>query len=790
MCGAMRIDFVHLIRVLRRSPASAAAAILTLALTLGAGVSIFAVVDAVLLTPPPFVDPDALVTIGETPREAPTEAPRAISYQTLEAWRGRARSLAAIEAFDPTNLTLTGHGPAERMRATDVTPGFLALLGAAPMMGRGFVPDDVGRPVAIVSFAFWRATLNGDRRAIGREIVLGGETHTIVGVLPEQFFFALDVSDIWRPLPVTPAQAARAGVRVRAVARLAPNVSPQSLATALDEVSRTSQPPARAAVTRIATAIAGGSTRTLGLLAGAAALAILIAFTNLAGLLIVRSIDRERELAVRSALGARPIEIARQLVLEAVAIVAAGTIAGVVLASWLTPEVARLAVQQLGAIANGEVSVSWRVAAAVSMLAAGCACVCGLLPTVITSRRDVANILRRGVTAAPRERWLRRAFVTAVVSFAFVLLVSVSLVGRSLLTVLAIDPGFEPAGVMTAGLAPPPARYPTVDQLVAFYSAVESEVSQRLGPRTVGIINEVPLSNDRGRGLVSAGSADGGREAVIRVASTAYFDVMRIAVVAGRTFQRRDDALAPARVVISESLAARLFPRESPIGRSVSLDAGPRSAEVIGVVGDVKHRSLDEPELPTLYLSLWQFPPRGSQLVIRATRSNRDTIAAVRDQVRRIDDELPVYGVGSMSNAVTRSPGVPARRVLTAAFLGFALLAVMLGAIGLFGVVAHEVASRRAELALRIALGANPARVLTSTLGQGLSMVGAALLIGGVLSFWASRALAGVTDTPGRLDVVNATAAAAVLLLSGVGAILPAARRAARTEPLTVLRGE
>jgi ABC-type antimicrobial peptide transport system permease subunit len=215
-----------------------------------------------------------------------------------------------------------------------------------------------------------------------------------------------------------------------------------------------------------------------------------------------------------------------------------------------------------------------------------------------------------------------------------------------------------------------------------------------------------------------------------------------------------------------------------------------RSAEVIGVVGDVKHRSLDEPELPTLYLSMWQFPSRGSQLVIRTTASDRDVIATLREEVRRLDSDLPVYGVGAMSITVARSPGVPARRVLTAAFLGFALLAVMLGAIGLFGVVAHEVASRRAELALRIALGADPMRLLTATLGQGASMVGSALLVGGLLSFWASRALAGVTNTSGHIDVASAAGAAGVLLLTGVCAVLPAARRAARTDPLTVLRGE
>lgn len=784
----MRIDLVHLVRLLRRSPASAAAAVLTLALTLGAAASIFAVVDAVLLTPPPFADPEALVTAGETPRDAPrSEAPRAIGYTTLEAWRDRARSLATIEAFDPTNLTLTGLGPAERMRATDVTPGFLALLGTSPMMGRGFGPDDVGRPVVIVSAAFWNGTLHGDPNAIGREIVLGGQRHTIVGVLPERFAFALDASDIWRPLPLTPAQAARAGLRVRPIARLAANVSPESLATALDEISRTSTPPARATVTRVATAIAGRSARPIRLLAGAAALAILIAFINLAGLLTVRSIDRGRELAVRTALGASRIEIARQLVLEAVAMVAAGTLAGVLLAFWLTPEVARLALQQLGGIANREIAVSWRVIGAASMLACVCAGACGLLPAIIAARRDVTNVLRRGATAAPRERWLRRAFVTAVVSLAFVLLVSVSLVGRSLMTVLAIDPGFEPAGVVTAGVAPAPATYPTADRLVSFYSSLERELSQRLGARAVAIIDELPLTHDRGRGMVSAGQTDTAREAVIRVASSAYFDVMRIPVIAGRTFERRDDGTAPARVVVSQSLAAHLFPRESPLGRHIALDARSTPAEIIGVVSDVTHRSLDEPTVPTLYFSTWQFPSRGSILVVRATRPASDVIAVTRETVARLDRDLPVYGVGSMSNIVAQSPGVPARRVLTAAFLGFGLLAVILGAIGLFGVIAHEVASQRIELALRIALGAEPRRILTSTLGHGVSIIGVALIIGGALSFWASQALAGVTHTSG-VDVVSAGAAAAVLLIAAVCAVLPVARRAAQADPLTLLR--
>jgi putative ABC transport system permease protein len=337
---SVRLDLLHLSRTLRRAPATAAAAMLTLSLTLGAGVSIFAVIDAVLLTPPPFRNPEALVVIGETPIDEPPAAPRVVSYATFEAWRERAGSLAALEALDGTNLTLTELGAAERVSANDVTPGFLTLLGVTPALGRAFELEDVARPVVILSSGFWRGRLAADPGVIGRHIVLGGQPHTIVGVLPERFLFELNPSEVWRPIPVAAAQAARAGYRVSVVARLAPNVSPASLAVALDDVSRTSSPPSRVVAIPVVTAIAGYATRTLALLAGAAALAMLIAFTNFAGLLLVRAIDRRRELAIRSALGARRSKILRQLLLEAQAFVAIGTVGGVLLALWMTPELA------------------------------------------------------------------------------------------------------------------------------------------------------------------------------------------------------------------------------------------------------------------------------------------------------------------------------------------------------------------------------------------------------------------------------------------------------------------
>jgi putative ABC transport system permease protein len=793
----MLIDLRHLLRNLRRAPASAAAAVLTLSLTLGAGTAIFAVVDAVLLTPPPFTDPDALVTLGEVLPGDPPSTRRQVRYATLEAWRERAGSLAALEGADGTHLTLTELGAAERVHITAVTPGFLPLLGVAPVLGRMFEANDLSQPVIILTDAFWRAKLAADPAAIGRPIVLGGRPHTIVGVLPKHFVFPLDQVDVFRPLPLPPADPAdpeaRAGFRVGVMARLAPNAAPDDLKAALDEVSRRSSPPAHVGATPLAVALARGSTRTLGLLAGAAGLAFLIAFANLAGLLLVRSIDRRRELAVRTALGARPSEIARQLVLEAETLVAIGIAGGVLLALWLTPVVGRMALEQFGALTGREVTVSWRVIGVVTAVAATCAGLCGLLPAYVASRRNVVDVLARGVTPAPREIGVRRLFATAVVALACVLLVSLSLVGRSLRNVLNVNPGFDPRGVLTLAIGLSSAtKYPGPEGMVSFYSALFKALEERLGPGTVSMVNELPLTHDGSRGLMRVRPLDPAVEVVRREVGTDYFDVMRIPLLAGRAFDARDDAAAPFRVVVSQSLAERWFPGEQPIGRHLRMGpAGRALAEIIGVAGDVKHRSLDaEGFWPTVYVSAWRSPSRSMLLVVRSHRPDADVVTAVREAVARLDADVPVHTVRSMQDVAAASPGVPARRVLAATFAGFGLLAIVLAGIGLFGVVAHDVAARRAELALRLALGADPTGILLRTLWQGVWMVGAGLMMGAVLSIWAARALSNMVFATGRFDPVNVGVAAAVLMVVGAVAVLPAARRAARTDPLSALRSE
>lgn len=783
-------NLIPLSRTLRRSPASAGAAILTLSLTLGATASILAIVDAVLLTPPPFANPDALVTLGEAPIAEPAAMPRAVRFATFDKWRERSGSLATIEAMDGTNLTLTGLGPAERISATDVTAGFLPLLGVAPTRGRAFTEDDLGQPVAMVSAEFWRARLGATPDVIGRSLVLGGRPHTIIGVLPESFFFALNPSDVWRPLPLTRARASESGYVVRPLARLASGVSPSNLSATLDDISRTAAVPANAVATPLSSAIAGDAPPAIALLGGAAALAMLIAFANLAGLLIVRSLDRRRELAVRSALGAGRFEITRHLLLESAALVAIGIAGGILLAAWWTPAVAALALEQFGPLARSEVSINWRVFAALSAVAMSSALLCGLIPALSTARLSLVEVLRRGSTAPPRELAWRRILVTGEVALAFVLLLCMTVLGRSLLTVLAVNPGFQADGVLTMSVSLPSAAYPDDTRVAGFYLSLERALQERLGDHAVSIVDELPLTGDRGRALVRRGPADAGQEAVVRSAGSAYFDVLRIPVASGRTFAQGDDGSAPLRVVVSRSLSTRLFGDEPALGRQIRLAGRAQPAEVIGIVGDVTHRSLDAAVLPTVYLSAWQGPSPSSQIVVRSSQVDADVIGIVRDEVAQLDRDLPVYRMQLLSDILAASPGVPVRRLLTATFTAFALLALVLGAIGLFGVAAHDVTRRRSELALRMAVGADPMRILSATLGRSTRMIAVGLAAGGLLSLWAVRAIDVLGFADAAMDGGSVALSAIVLLTAGLAAVLPAARRAARTDPLIALRSE
>jgi len=505
--------------------------------------------------------------------------------------------------------------------------------------------------------------------------------------------------------------------------------------------------------------------------------------------LMVRTIDRRRELAVRTALGATPSDIARQLLLEAIAIGAIGAGAVVLVAAWLTPAAAQLVSDQFGAVANRDIVLSWRVVIVSATVALMCASICGAVPALAASRWTSADVLRRGATASARELTTRRLFVVGEVAIAFVLLVAMTLLGRALLTIFSVDPGFDPRGVLTLHLALPSSSYDAPQKVATFYSRLERSLQDKLGSGSAAIIDEIPLTGDRGRVQARRDDrADIAQETVVRSVGDSYFSVMRIPVLAGQSF---GDPVGRAHsVIVSESFSRKLFGGEPPVGRQIRVGSDSQLAEVVGVVGDVKLRALDEPPLPTLYESAAQSPSPGSIVLVRSERSDADIMTAVREAVGRLDPNLPVYGVRRMEEIVGASPGVPTRRLLTATFAAFALLAVVLSAIGLFGIAAHDVAMRRKELALRIALGADPMRLLRATLAQGVGVVAVGLVLGGILSVWAASALRSVVPTSAGSNIVSATAAAVVLMAAACSAVFPAALRAARTDPLLALRSE
>jgi predicted permease len=775
-------------RGLRRSPASAIAAIVTLALTLAAATAIFAVVDATLLTPPPFADPSALVEIGEIPVNDPATALRAVSAQTLDAWRAQSLGAIRLEAYDGTNVTLTGGRYPERLNGILVSPGYLPMLGVTPRIGRTFSERDAAEGSAIiVSDAGWRSLLLGDPNPLGRTLMIDGRARSVIGVLPPTSGAGLGAA-VWMPMAIAPGDPD--GARVRVVGRLTPGVTiatASALLGATPGQSRDLQP----AVLSLPRLLQGRAADVMPFILLAAGLGVALAAVNLAGLMVLRAMDRSRELAVRAALGATRTDLLKPLVLEAHVLVTAGALCGVLLALWLTPAAAQLASMQLGMTAAGA-AIGWRAGAVLIVVALACAWISALAPALAAAKRfDLSRTGRDQISQAPTTVALRRVFVAAEIAVAFVLLAAVVLVGRSLQAVIAIEPGFVPDQVLAAPISIPAARYPDARSIAQFYRQLEEALASRFARNQVAIIDELPLSDSSSGRIHVALSRDGMmHQAVARVAGPGYFELLAIPIFEGRTFNNDDRGDATPIAVVSRSLAERLYQDTRVLGRTLWIPSLNTDVQIVGVVGDVKHRSLEEETMPTLYFSAAQQPSRSSNIVLRTGRPDADTLDIVRAEVARLDPEVPVYGRATLDEVIQRSAGVPIRRVVSAMFAAFALLALVIAAVGVFGVVAHDVSARRLEMALRLALGAHPTRLLHAVLRQAAAILVAGLAAGMALSLFFSRLLNALLYGVTATDAVTIVLVTALLSCTMLLAASVPARRAARTNPVALLRGE
>lgn len=780
-------DLAHALRGLMRAPASAGAAVLTVALVIGAGVSFVALVEDVLWTPLPYEAPDALVHVGETPLTDPYGAMRPITRSTFEGWQSAgARAFVALEAYDATNVTVTGSGLADRVGANRVTPSFFSTLGVQPAIGRLPVSDDA-TSVVVISHRFWRARFDGDGAVLGRVVLIGSQPHAVIGVLPEEFRFPIAEADLWMPL--LPVAEGGTGRLLRVVGRLRPLTTTAAAAAVLDVASADSVPPSLAVVRPLHEAVVGNAAATLWLLVAAAAFALAMAAANLAGLLLMRWADREREHAVRAALGAGRWALVRTIVAESHLIVAVGTGGGLILALWLTPLTRRLAADQIGVTLSGATGFGSKT---VWLLVAG-----SLFAAWVSAAQPIARALRTTRTldlgqkgSTRRSSGLAgRGLIVGQVIVSFVLLAALVLVGQSLQRLLSTNAGFTTDRVLTMRVSVPAALYRDDASVVAFYGRLEQLLRNTLG-QSVAIVDELPLTHDRGRTGVALARGLAPVDAVLRTAGPGYFEVMEIPLVSGRTFDATDRADAPPRAMLGATLARRLFSDRDPSGLRLWLPNRKIWVDVTGVVGDVKLASLDEPTLPILYISALQRPSRSSHIVIRSSRPDADVLAEARRVVRSIDPHVPIYAALPLADVVGQSAGLPERRVLVAAFSAFTTLALVVTSVGLFGLLGHHVATRRREIAVRMSLGASPRLLRASIVRQTLVLTLAGSAAGALLSLPASAAVRTLIADGGPPALTPYLVAAAVLLVVAGLAGWGPAERAARTDPAVMLRAE
>ena len=800
-------DLRYAIRQLLRNRGFTIVAVLTLTLGIGANTAIFSVIRGVLLRPLPFPEPDRLMlavgVIGA--QRAGVTAP------DFRDWRAESRTLD-LAALTTYNANLTGIDEPERVTAGRATANFFATLGVRPQLGRVFTPDEdvAGGPrVVVLTEGFWLNRMGGDSSVLGRSLTLDDVPYTVVGVMGPEAEALENGENLWIPLGLRADELAATGARfLDVVARLRPGVAPdrataelQTIAARLAEVRPWSNKDVTPALVPMSEVIVGDSRRPLLLLFGAVGLVLLIACANVANLLLVRANARGRESAVRTALGAGPSRLIRQLLTESVLLALIGAVGGLLLAAWGTS----LLVQALpaGTPRLDQVRLDGLVLGFTLIIATLTGIVFGLAPALRVARPELARELTdaaRG-SAGPQRRRLGAALIVGEIAVALVLLVSAGLLLRSFAAVTSVDPGFDAEHVTAVRIALPARRYASSPQTVRFYQTLVERAREVPGVRESAVASSVPFG---GAGY-SLSIAIEGREPPARredtptvfprAISAGYFRTMGIRLRQGREFAASDRAGAPRVVIINETTARRYFPGESPLGRRFTPDDGGGPMQIVGVVADVRGFGLASDPRPETFFPIEQAPPnhwewlgRAMSLVVRADASPARLEGALRETVWSLDRSLPIYSIRTAHALIARS--VAPRRLFMLLIAGFAAVALLLAAIGIYGVMAFTVSQRTREMGIRVALGAVRQDVLRLVVGQAMILtgVGLAIGIGGALGVTRllSQSLYGIKPSDPM------TYAAIALLMCGVtvlAAYMPA-RRAARVDPIVALRNE
>ena len=810
----MITDLKFALRMLIKSPGFAIIAVLTLALGIGANSAIFSVVDALLLRPLPFKNPNDIVMVwGRYANDNGPVRGNVHSYPDYIDLRDQSQSISAMAAYTRTAGTLTSTEDTKHLEGVAITPQVFDVLGTPPLLGRGFTAEDAKNDsdrVVVLTYPFWRTEFGGDRNVIGKQITLSARTHTVIGVMPPGWKFPIEDEHIEYVVPLEYFGAQildkRGSHFLSVVARLKPNVEIRKAEAELTAIaSRLSKqyPDSNMNFTGVSVVslhsdVVGDVRPALLVLLGAVAMVLLIACANVANLLLARAASRSREIAIRTALGASRAFVVRQLLCESFLLALCGGVGGLLLAWWSVDLLGVTGPQGLPHLA--QIKVNLTVCAFTFTLAVGSTLLFGLIPALQVSRSSVNEFLQhgsKGSSGGGQSNRLRALLVVSQVSLSLMLLAGAGLLIKSFFNLRATDPGFDPMRLLTMQLSLPRVRYPEVDQQIRTFDAIVEKLSAIPGVESAGGVDPLPLAgNIASLSFMVSGAAPLPRgnhpAAGYLMVTPDYFKAMKIPLLQGRTFTVSDKKDAPLVVMLNEAFVRKHFTDRNPIGQQVMIDRGDGKAppcEVVGVVGDSRHDSLAAQPGPEMYVPFSQDPGRGLDVVLRVASTNLVGInAEVKRAVRGVDKDLFVPKLEPMTTYVSSQLAQPRFNMML--LMVFAGVAMLLAAIGIYGVIAYNVAQRTREIGIRMALGAQRNQMLRMVLRQSLTLVLIGIAIGFVVTLGATRVLATLLYGVSAHDI--STYGVVVLLLVAaafLASYLPA-RRVMKVDPMVALRYE
>ncbi len=810
----------YALRVLGKQPLFTAIVILTFALGIGANTAVFSVLNAVLLRPLPFHEPQNLVALGEydTREKAdPGTEIDSISYLDYVDFRDQSQVFDRVAVYTNQSVsTLTDGNEATHVQGEAVSADLFPLLGVQPFLGRVFLPneDEPGNHVVILGHDLWQRRFGGDRGIIGRTVTLDGQPFQVIGVMPPRFTFPISAisPELWVPMSMLreskdgskPVTETRDTVFFFCIARLKPGVSIQQAQANIDTVTadwRRQYPDSKlytgAKVVPEISAMIGSTHSALLMLCAMAGCVLLVASVNVANLLLARSLSRHKEISIRAALGAGRWHIIKQLLAESILLGVVGGLAGLVIAVWGIDSV-KAFLPSLPRI--DEISPDPRVLAFTALVSVGVGILAGLLPAWRASHPNLAGSLNessRGSTEGAAGGRTRAALVTIEVVLALVLLASAGLLVQSFLRLQKVPAGFDPTNVTTALVRLPETSYGKPEQAGEFYKKLMDRVSTFPGVQSAGAAWWIPLSGfevafnfNIEEHPVAAGQQP---IAEVNVVTPDYFQTVRVPIRSGRAFTDRDDRLAPPVAIVSEGFAKQFFPGEDPIGKRMTLNGSvdpgkPPVREIVGVVADMHLISLRLPPKPQIYVPHQQFAIQTMSIFVRSQMSQSSLMTTLRRAVDEIDKNVPVFRVRTLPDYFSQSIAQPR---LNAMLVGlFALIALLLAAAGIFGVMSYSVTQRTQEIGIRLALGAQRYDVLRLVVLQGMRFVGAGIVLGLIGVFVCTRLMQSLLFGIGATDLRTMFAVTVILAAVAFIACLLPARRATLVDPARALRAE